>query len=136
MKKKPRIGFGVANVFVAVLLAACVFRGLPTRWIVVDGPTVVVSGLLLASGLALLARSPHAERITRVAATVALGLGLLVVLILSGTAAWLSGVYAPVGKGGAAVFGLVVALLVPYVVVLPAAELLWLGPRAASAKKT
>jgi hypothetical protein len=42
-------------------------------------------------------------------------------------------VYGPVGKGGAALFALVCALALPYVVVLPAAELLWLGPRA---KKT
>ena len=44
------------------------------------------------------------------------------------TASWLAGVYGPVGRGGAMIFGLVAAMVLPYTILLPAAELLWLGP--------
>jgi hypothetical protein len=59
----------------------------------------------------------------------ALALGLLVVSLLAMTAGWLSGVYGPVGKGGAVVLVLVAALALPYVIVLPSAELVWLRAR-------
>jgi hypothetical protein len=131
-----RIGFGVANCGVAALVAVCVFQFLPNRWWVVDGGAAVVTAALGASGAALLARWKHAERLTRAAAWVVLAIGLALALALVVTAAWLAGVYGPVGKGGAAVFGLVCALAFPYVVVLPAAELVWLGPRARDPKNT
>jgi hypothetical protein len=134
LEKRPRIGFGVANLGVAILVAFCVFRALPTRWWVVDSGAAVLSSLLAASGVLLLAKSRHAERVTRIAAMVALAIGLATIAVLAATAAWLWGVYAPIGRGGAILFVLVLLLVVPYVVVLPAVELLWIGPRAG--KKT
>jgi len=41
MKKGARIGFGALNLAVAALVAWGVFRGLPTRWWVVDGGAVM-----------------------------------------------------------------------------------------------
>jgi hypothetical protein len=129
MKKGARIGFGVLNVGVAVLVAWGVFRGLPTRWWVVDDGAAVVAGLMAASGIALLANHRLAEPITRVAGFVVLALGLAVFAALALTASWLYGVYGPVGKGGSALFALVALLVFPYVVVLPAVLLAWVGPR-------
>jgi hypothetical protein len=129
LDRRARIGFGIANVAVAVFVAAGVFRLLPTRWWVVDAGAVVVALLLGASGVALLARHPLAERLTRIAAAIVLALGIALFSAIALTASWISGVYSQVGTSGAIIFGLVAALVLPYVVVLPAVELAWIGPR-------
>jgi hypothetical protein len=128
-----RLLFGILDCAVALLVAVCVFRFLPTRWWVVDGGAAVMSAALAAAGVALLARAKQAERVVRVSSWIVLALGAALVLVLVATAAWLSGVYAPVGKGGAALFALVSAMALPYLVVLPVAQLLWIGPRAKKA---
>jgi hypothetical protein len=130
MKKGARIGFGIVNLGVAALVAWGVFRGLPTRWWVVDDGAAIVVALMAASGIALLANHRFAEPVTRVAGFVVLGLGLAIFAALALTASWLYGVYGPVGKGGAALFTLVALLVFPYLVVLPAVLLAWVGPRA------
>jgi hypothetical protein len=129
MKKGARIGFGITNALVASLVAWGIFRGLPTRWWVVDSGGGVVVALMAASGVSLLADHRSKEAVTRVAAAVVLVLGLAVFAALTLTASWLHGVYGPVGKGGSAIFALVALLVLPYVVVLPAALLAWVGPR-------
>jgi hypothetical protein len=130
MKKAPRLGFGVLNVLVAAAVAWGVFGGLPTRWWVVDTGGAVVVALMAASGVALLANHRLAEVVTRVASAVVLVLGLALFATLALTASWLHGVYGPVGKGGSAIFALVALLVLPYIVVLPAVLLAWVGPRA------
>jgi hypothetical protein len=122
-----RLGFGVANVAIGALLAVGVFRWLPARWWVVDGGAALVASLLVASGAALLARHRLAVRLTRIAAAVSLVLGLALFAALAFTAAWIGGLYGPVGTSGAIVFGLVAVLVLPYLVILPAAELVWVG---------
>lgn len=130
MKKGARLGFGALNLAVAALVAWGVFRGLPTRWWVVDGGAVIVCALMAGSGVALLADHRSKELVTRVAGFVVLALGLAVFAALALTASWLYGVYGPVGKGGAALFALVALLVFPYIIVLPAVLLAWVGPRA------
>lgn len=133
MTKRARIGFGVLNLGVAALVAWGVFRGLPTRWWVADTGGAVVVALMASSGVALLADHRLKETITRLAAVVVFVLGLTVFAVLALTASWLYGVYGPVGKGGAALFALVALLVLPYLVVLPAVLLAWVGPRARKA---
>lgn len=134
--KRPRIGFGIANVIVGFVLLGAVFKLLPTRWWVVDGGALIVGGLFIASGYTLLGKMPPAEKFTRWAALVILVIGMALVTVLFATAGWISGVYGSVGAGGAVIFGLVGALVFPYVIVLPAAELAWLGaPTPAAGKK-
>jgi hypothetical protein len=72
---------------------------------------------------------PWAERALRVAAGALLVVGLALVAGLALTASYLIGIYGPVGRGGAIILVLVAALVLPYLVVLPLAELLWLGNR-------
>src|SRR5688572_6542608 len=129
MDKRARIGFGIANVVIGLAVAICVWRLLPTRWWVVDGGAAIISLLLVGSGGALLRNAPIAERLTRLAAFVVFALGLTVFAALVLTASWIHGVYGPVGKGGAIIFALVALMVLPYVVVLPLVELLWLGRR-------
>ncbi len=125
----PRI-FGALDVTAALVVALGVFRGLPARWWVVDVPSVAVIVLLGAAGVGLLLKKPWGERVARIASLVTLGLGLLLVATLALTASYLSGIYGPVGLGGSVILVLVAALAVPYLVALPASQLLWLGPRA------
>jgi len=128
MKKSARLGVGLGNLAVAALTAWGVFRGLPTRWWLVDGGAALVVVAMGVSGAALLADHAKKVALTRVAAVLVLGVGLALFATLAITASWLSGVYGPVGKGGAAIFLLVAALVLPYLVALPAGTLLWLGP--------
>jgi hypothetical protein len=106
-----------------------VFSGLPTRWWVVDSGGAVIVALMAASGVLLLANHRLAEPVTRVAAALVLALGLVLFAVLALTASWLHGVYGPVGKGGSAIFVLIALLVLPYIVVLPAVLLAWVGPR-------
>ncbi len=133
MKKAPRIAFGIINLGVAALVAWCVFRGLPTRWWVADTGGAIVVVLMALSGSALLVDHRLAEKVTRIAACVVLAHGLALFAALALTASWLYGVYGPVGKGGAALFALVSLLVFPYLIVLPAALLAWVGPRSRKA---
>jgi hypothetical protein len=133
--RRARIGFGAANVAVGLFVAVGVFRLLPTRWWPVDLGGAVIALLLGASGVALLRSHPAAERLTRVAAGVVLALGLLAFAAIAITASWISGVYAQVGATGAIIFALVAALVLPYLVVFPAVELAWIGPRPKTERK-
>ncbi len=135
--RRARIGFGVANLAVAVFVVVGVFRFLPTRWWVVDTGAVIVGLLLGSSGLTLLAKAKIAEPLTRIASALVLAIGLALFTAIVATAGWIGGVYGQVGASGAIIFGLVAALVLPYVVVLPAVELAWIGPRArVKAEKT
>lgn len=125
-----RIGFGLANLLVATLVGLAVFRGLPARWLPVDAAALVVVVLMAASGVSLLLGHRLAERITRAAGYVTLACGLVLFAMLVITASWLSGIYGTSGKGFGALFGLVALLVLPYLVVFPAALLVWVGPRA------
>lgn len=129
MARAPRIGFGIANLAVAALVGVSVFRGLPSRWWVVDSGAVVVVAALAISGVALLVDARVAAQVTRIASALVLALGFAVGLALTTAASFLSGVYGSLGRGGSMIFILVVALVLPYLVILPAVELLWVGPR-------
>jgi hypothetical protein len=129
LSRSAAISFGVADVLTAAVVGLGVFVALPGRWWPVDVPAALLTALELAAGVALFARAAWAERLARVACFVALSLGLFTVTVLAVTASWLSGVYGPVGRGGAIVLALVALLALPYVVVLPMVQLVWLRPR-------
>lgn len=117
--------FGGADLVAAAVIAVGVFRGLPARWAPVDVPSAIVAGLLGVSGVLLVMRHPRALPVARIAAFAALAAGLVLVTLLAIAASWLFGVYGPVGRGGALLLVLVAALVLPYLVFLPAAQLLW-----------
>jgi hypothetical protein len=132
--KKLRIpsaatGFAIANGVLAVLVVVGVFAGLPTRWAPVDVPALLIVLLLLASAYALLRPQPWSLRVVRWAAGVVLALGLLCVFGLTLAIAFLSGVLGAVGSGGVTLFVMVVALVLPYLVIYPALQLVWAAQR-------
>jgi hypothetical protein len=118
--------FGVADLLTAAVVTVGVFMGLPARWAPVDVAAGVLVALKLGSGVSLLARARWVAPLATVAAAFAFALGLALVTALALTASWLSGVYGPVGRSGALLLTLVAALALPYLVVLPAAQLFWL----------
>jgi hypothetical protein len=123
-----RTGFGFADLATAALIYVGVFQGLPTRWWPIDAAAVVLIALFASAGLGLLGQASWAPKVAWVASAVSLVLGVLLVATLALTAGFLSGIYGPVGRGGALILGLVAALSLPYLVVLPAAQLVWIGP--------
>ena len=126
LSRRAAVVFGSADVLTASLVVVGVFFGLPSRWPPVDGVAIALTVLLAASGAGLLAGAPWAVRVARVTSAVSLAIGLGVVSVLAVTASWLSGVYGPVGRGGAVVLALVAALMLPYLIAVPAIRLVWL----------
>jgi hypothetical protein len=123
----PRIAFGVTNLTAAAVVGLGVFRGLPDRWAPVDVPAGVVIVLLSVSGAGLASGARWGAAAARIASIVTLALGVVLVCALALAASYLAGIYGPVGEGGAIIFTLVLALAIPYLVLLPALELYWLG---------
>ena len=122
----PRVLCAVGSFITALVVAGGVFGGLPSRWAPVDVTASLVTLACLASGGMMIAGAKHAQRVARAVSTVVLVLGLVLFVLLAATASYLSGLYGPVGKGGAMVLVVVAALAVPYVIALPAAQLLYL----------
>jgi hypothetical protein len=127
LTKRARILCAIGSFTSALVVAGGVFLGLPARWAPVDVTAAivaiacVVSGAMMASG-----RGPK-ERVARIVNAIVLALGLLLVIVLAWTAGYLSGIYGPVGKGGAGVLVVVALLAGPYLIALPGAQLLYLG---------
>jgi hypothetical protein len=126
-RRLARLSFATANLVASALVLVGVFRGLPARWWVVDAGAGVAGAVLLVSAAGLFTRARWAERATRLASFIVLALGLALVTTLALTASWLWGVYGPLGRGGAMLLVLVAALALPYLVALPALQLLWIG---------
>jgi hypothetical protein len=126
LSRRAAVVFGIADIVTAAVLVIGVFVGLPSRWAPVDAAALVLISAQGAAGVGLLADRPWAPRVARAASTLSLALGLGLISVLAITASWLSGVYGPVGLGGAVVLGLVAALALPYLVVLPVVTLVWL----------
>jgi hypothetical protein len=138
LTKRGRILCAVGSLTSAAVVGFGVFLGLPSRWAPVDVTAGVVTLACAASGGLMLFRAVRAatpeqvklaERVARIVSAVVLLLGLGLVVLLAATAGYLSGIYGPVGKGGAMVLVFVALLAVPYLIALPAAQLLALGPR-------
>jgi len=121
------VGFGSVDILTAFVVYLAVFEGLPARYFPIDAAATVVILLLVAAGVGLVAKKPWGPMVARVASAVTLALGLALVTTLAVTVSYLAGIYGPVGRGGALILGLAAALGLPYVVALPAAQLVWLG---------
>ncbi len=107
----------------AVFVLVGVYVGLPARWWPVDAGAALVVAALCSAGLALSFRSPLARRVAGACAWVLLIVGAATLTALVWTATYLTGVYGPIGDGGALILGTVAALVLPYLVLLPALHL-------------
>lgn len=127
MSRPAALAFGIADLVAALLIALGVFGGLPDRWWPVDTVAVLLVALLGAAGVGLVLQAPWVARFARVACAVTLVAGLCSVATLALTASYLGGIYGPVGRGGAIILVLLAALALPYLVIFPSVQLLWLG---------
>jgi hypothetical protein len=126
------IAFGAADLIAALIVLFGVFGALPARYWLVDTMAGLVAACLLASSAGLLAGTSWAAVAARIAASFALLTGLALISVLAVTASYLYGIYGQVGRGGALILVLVAVLSLPYLLALPIAQLLWVGPRAKS----
>jgi hypothetical protein len=120
------VAFGVLNAVAAVVLLVGAFLVVTPRFWALDLPLTAIALLELVSAVGLLFGLPWALRALLVSAWVSFVLGLIVVSLIVLSMAFLRGIHGDLGLAALAVSGLIVALLVPYVLVLPALELLWL----------
>lgn len=114
---------GGADIFVAVLILIAIWAGLPARWWPMDVVGTLLAIMYGVIGGALVRGLPWAERAGKIAGAVGLAIGLLLVTALALTASHLSGLYGPVGAGGAVLLITIALLVLPYLVLLPAAQL-------------
>jgi hypothetical protein len=129
-----RVTFGLLNALSALILLCGVFGVVEPRFWALDIPAALIALVELVSAVGLLARQPWALRALEVAAWLTFGLGLLIVSLIAITIVFLRGIHGEYGLGALLVSGLIVALLVPYTVVLPAVELLWLKRQRAESR--
>lgn len=122
-----RFFFAACDLVTAALVAGGVFAGIPARWWVVDGLAALVVALYLCAAAVLAFRPVAARRVVVPACALVLAVGLVLVALVALSASHLAGVHGAVGSGGAALFAIAAALLLPYLVALPAAQMVWIG---------
>lgn len=120
---------GGLDLAAGALLLFAVWVALPLRWAPVDVVGTLLGLGFVASGALLVRGHRAAARVAKGVAGVALAVGVATVVALAFTVGSLHGLYGPVGKGGAIILFVVALLLVPYLVVFPAAQLYFLLPR-------
>ncbi len=118
-----RAWLGAADLFVGLSMLIAVWVALPARWWPVDVVGTLLGALFTVSGAGLVAGARWARRVGLVAGGVALVIGMALVTALTLSAAQLTGLYGPVGRGGALILAVVTLMVVPYLVALPAAQL-------------
>jgi hypothetical protein len=133
-ESRVRIVFAVLNVLVAAILLVGVFGLIRPRFWAIDLPAALLAAVELVSAVALFLRMPWALRALGVAAWVTFAGGLLLVGLIVLTMVFLRSVHGEDGLVAAAVSGLILALIVPYTLVLPAVQLLWLKHQLAERK--
>lgn len=122
---------GGLDLFLAVLLLLGVWVALPARWLPMDLGITLLALLLAGAGIGLYRGAAWGERAGRAVAALTLVVGCGLATTLAFTAAGLVGMYGPVGQGGAIILTVSAFLLLPYLVVFPAAQLYFLLPSEA-----
>ncbi len=129
-----RVTFGVLNLLSALVLLVGVFGVVQPRFWALDVPAAIIALASLVSAVGLLARLPWALRALTISAWVSLALGLTIVSLIAITIVFLRGIHGDYGLAALAVSGLILALLLPYTVLLPALELIWLKRQSAESQ--
>jgi len=132
-ERRYEVWFALGNVVPALVLSAGLFA-LPVRWWPTDVVIATAIVALLATSALALVRPPLARRALRVGARVLLAVGLVLIAAATLSLAFLAGIHGDFGRGGVTLMVLVLFLVLPYVVLYPIVELLWLGPSPARPK--
>jgi hypothetical protein len=120
-----RVSIAVAQAVIGVLLVGLIWLGLPARWWPVDvlGTALGIAALVAAAIAALGQRTSFSVRVVYTVLWAELVLGALAVSLLLASMSQLAGSYGPVGDGGALLMGTIIALILPYLIGLPALQL-------------
>jgi hypothetical protein len=127
-ERRAEVLFALGNLVPAIVLGVGLYA-LPVRWWPADfviGAAVVA--LPVTSGI-VFGRPPLSRRALRVGASVLLAIGLVLITAAVLSLAFLAGIHGDFGQGGVTLMALVTFLVLPYVIVYPVLELLWVGPR-------
>jgi len=127
--------FCAGNLVSAAALTWVVIAALPARWWVVDTAALIAIAAYVVAGAAWLCPSPACIRLARAGAAICLMLGMLLLASVLLSISWLSGIYGPIGAGGAALFTIVALLTIPYAIAWPLAQCIYAG-RALHARKS
>jgi hypothetical protein len=114
------------EISLALLLLGGVWIALPARWWPVDATGSALAAFLSAGAVGLLLRRRWGRLLSLAANWLMLLGGMAAVTALCFTAAHLWGLYGPVGSGGALLMASVAALVLPYLIGLPALQLVLL----------
>jgi len=106
-----------------LLLLGGIWIALPARWWPVDTVGSALAAAFTLGSLGLLLRKRWGRLLSLIACWLTLLGGMAAVTALCFTAAHLSGLYGPVGAGGALLMVSVAALLLPYLIALPVLQL-------------
>ena len=109
----------------ATLLCA-IWGLLPARWMPIYAPFTLLALAQIAAAVGLWTGRAYGKPLGRVTAWVTMVCGALLCSALLLTLSHLAGLYGPVGAGGAVLMGVIAALVLPYLVLLPALQLSWL----------
>ena len=123
------IAISCAQGVIGVLLLGGIWLGLPARWWPVDVFGSALGIGALSAALLVHSPRPRALRWTRGVIWAELIAGTLTVTLLCLSLSQLVGSYGPVGGGGALLMATIAALILPYLVGLPALQLHWLRGR-------
>ncbi len=119
--KRPLLVFLQGSL--ALLLLGGIWVALPARWWPVDTIGTALAAAFATGAVGLLLRTRWGRLLSLVACWLTLLGGMIAVTALCLTAAHLSGLYGPVGAGGALLMVSVAALVLPYLIALPALQL-------------
>lgn len=117
--------FAIGNALLAAVVLWATFGGLTARDYWVDAPAVLLAAMLLVSSLGLLRGAPWALRMLRTCASIELLIGLCAIAGLALSVSYLLGTHSELGRSGALTMTLLLALLLPYMVVYPVLQLIW-----------
>ncbi|NOY89810.1 MAG: hypothetical protein GXP55_01280 [Deltaproteobacteria bacterium] len=118
---------GGVDIVIGLLLLGAIWFALPARWLPLDiGGSLLALGFVVAGG-SLLLRKTWALTLARIVGLALLLAGMGLVTALALAASDLYGRYGPVGMGGGLILFVVFLLLLPYLVIFPAAQLWVLG---------
>jgi hypothetical protein len=120
-----RRAFAIGNGILALVLVA-LLAALPTHYWLVDVVLVTLSGLGLASAVGVWNRTAWGLRVLRAAALGMLFAGLASISALALGVSYLSGVYGELARTALGFWIGGSLLLLPYLVIYPLLQLLWL----------
>jgi hypothetical protein len=126
---RAQLLFASLNALAGLIWLIAAFALIDLRYWALDAAAISLASLEWLSALALYLRLSWALRALRVAAWLTFAVGLVVVALVVLTMTFLRTVHGEDGAAASLLSGLVVALIVPYALVLPVAQLLWLGRR-------